>query len=153
LGGHRGEEEDEGETSRELISMNAFLECPVQQFWGYRDYVNEQSPFSTQQGIKGAEFAKVLVVLDDDEGTHVQFSYNKYFRIKPLSSRDEENIREGKDTSVDRTRRLLYVCCTRAFLDLAVVLFSNDVVIAERQVRAAKLFPDTAIHTLGDIAP
>lgn len=144
-------EGDEEDANREIAAMDAFLRCTASQFWGYMDYVNELSPFSTQQGIKGAEFPKVLVVLDDDEGTHVQFSYDKYFGIKSLSARDDENIRSGKETSVERTRRLFYVCCTRALTDLAVVLFSTDVGTAERQVRAARIFPEDAIHTLADL--
>jgi DNA helicase-2/ATP-dependent DNA helicase PcrA len=145
------EEDDGEETSREISAMDAFLGCPASQFWGYRDYVKEQSPFSTQQGIKGAEFPRVLVVLDDDEGTHSQFSYDKYFGIKPLSARDQENMLEGAETSIDRTRRLFYVCCTRALTDLAVVLFSTDVGVAERRVRAVGIFPENAIHTLADL--
>ncbi len=141
-------EDDGEELTREIAAMEAFLANPVAQFWGYRNYVNEESPFSTQQGIKGAEFERVLVVLDDDEGTHVQFSYDKYLGIKPLSDRDLANIREGKETSVERTRRLFYVCCTRAMQDLVVVLFSGDVIAAERQIRALEIFSPDSIHTL-----
>ena len=134
---------DDGEdASREITAMDAFLACPARQFRGYRNYVEQQSPFATQQGIKGTEFHRVLVVLDDDEGTHVQFSYDKYFGVKELSKGEMENIREGKDTSVERTRRLFYVCCTRALTDLAVVYFSTDAAKAEKQVRASGIFPD-----------
>lgn len=147
-----GNDGDEEEANREVTAMDAFLACPAAQFWPYREYVNEHSPFSTQQGIKGAEFEKVLVVLDDEEGTHSQFSYEKYLGIKPLSDRDRENRRQGKETAVERTRRLFYVCCTRAISDLAVVLFSENVEIAERQVRAARLFPDREIYTLDHLA-
>lgn len=147
--GEDGEDDDDGEElTKEIAAMEAFLACPATQFWGYCTYVKEESPFSTQQGIKGAEFERVLVVLDDDEGTHVQFSYDKYLGIKPLSDRDQANLREGKETSVERTRRLFYVCCTRALQDLVVVLFSADVEIAERRVRALEIFPENSIHTL-----
>lgn len=142
------EEEEEGadeEASREVTAMDAFLACPAEQFRGFRHYVQEQSPFSTQQGVKGAEFERVLVVLDDDEGTHVQFSYDKYFGVKEPSRSDLENIRDGKETTVDRTRRLFYVCCTRALKDLVVVYFSTEPAAAERQVRASGIFPDDAI--------
>ena len=139
---------NEEEANREITAMDAFLACPAAQFWPYREYIKEQSPFSTQQGIKGAEFERVLVVLDDDEGTHSQFSYEKYFGIKALTDRDRENRRQGKETAVERTRRLFYVCCTRALTDLAVVLFSSDVEVAERQVRAAQIFSDREVYTL-----
>lgn len=145
-------EDDNEDASREIAAMDAFLACPAEQFRGFRRYVQQQSPFSTQQGIKGAEFERVLVVLDDDEGTHVQFSYDKYFGVKEPSQRDLENIRDGKETAVDRTRRLFYVCCTRALTDLVVVYFSTEPAAAERQVRAAGIFPDDAIFNEAALA-
>ncbi|WP_339030441.1 UvrD-helicase domain-containing protein [Bradyrhizobium symbiodeficiens] len=147
----RDDEDDGEEVTKEVAAMEAFLNCPASQFWGYYDYVNESSPFSTQQGIKGAEFERVLVVLDDDEGTHVQFSYEKYLGIKPLSDREESNRREGKETTIERTRRLLYVCCTRALKDLAVVFFTTDVERAKRQVLGLELFPAESIHGEEDL--
>jgi len=147
------DDEDDGEElTKEVSAMDAFLACPASQFLGYYNYLHGNSPFSTQQGIKGAEFERVLVVLDDDEGTHVQFSYDKYLGIKPLSDRDEENKRDGRETTVDRTRRLFYVCCTRAMKDLIVVLFAADVASAHRHITALGLFPTDAIHLDGEIA-
>lgn len=147
------EVEDDGEQlTKELAAMDAFLSCPASQFWGYYKYLNGDSPFSTQQGIKGAEFDRVLVVLDDEEGTHPQFSYDKYLGIKKLSVKDEENRHAGKDTIVDRTRRLFYVCCTRALKDLMVVLFTADVAAAQRQILALGIFPAEAIHLEAEIA-
>lgn len=143
---------DDEEVSKEVSAMAAFLDCPAAQFWGYYTYVTGNSPFSTQQGIKGAEFERVLVVLDDDEGTHVQFSYEKYFGLKRLSDKEEANRREGKETVIDRTRRLFYVCCTRALKDLAVVLFTGDVAAARRQIETLGLFPSDAIYLEEDIS-
>ena len=65
------------EAEKEAASMKAFLECPAKQLLSYYDYISEHSPFRTQQGIKGAEFERVLVLLDDDDGRHAQFSYEK----------------------------------------------------------------------------
>ncbi|OGB31864.1 MAG: ATP-dependent DNA helicase PcrA [Burkholderiales bacterium RIFCSPLOWO2_12_FULL_61_40] len=140
------EENDEEELTKEIAAMDAFLACRASQFWGYDSYVNDASPFSTQQGVKGAEFDRVLVVLDDDEGTHVQFSYDKYLGVKPLSPADLKKIAEGGETSIERTRRLFYVCCTRARQDLAVVLFTSDVLTAQVQIKQRGLFPSNAIH-------
>lgn len=142
-------EPDEEEAGKEVSAMEAFLACPAAQLWGYRRYIEDESPFSTQQGIKGAESPRVLVVLDDEEGTHTQFSYDKYLQIKPLSDRDKKNIQEGKETVVDRTRRLFYVCCTRALTDLVVVLFSGEPELAEQRVREANIFPAASIFNLG----
>lgn len=127
--------------------MDRFLSCPVRQFLPYEVYVAEESPFRTQQGIKGAEFDRVLVVLDDEEGTHTQFSYEKYLGLKPPSDTDLKNLRDGKETTVDRTRRLFYVSCTRALKDLAVVLFTADPGTAAVSLRHVGIFNDTNILT------
>lgn len=140
-------ENDEEDASKEVAAMERYLACPADEFWSYRRYVAEQSPFSTQQGIKGAEFDKVLVIADDEEGTHQQFSYDKYFGVKPLSDRDHANLAEGKETQVERTRRLFYVCCTRAMTDLAVILFSQDVRASEAAVTAMGIFPADQVFT------
>ena len=142
---------DGTELAKEISAMDAFFACPASQFWGYYNYVCNDSPFSTQQGIKGAEFERVLVVLDDDEGRHVQFSYDKYLGIKPPSERDVVNRREGKETAVERTRRLFYVCCTRALKDLIVVLFTADVAVAQRKITELALFPVDSIHLEEDL--
>lgn len=139
-------EDDEDELTKEIAAMDAFLACRASQFWGYNGYVNEASPFSTQQGVKGAEFDRVLVVLDDDEGTHVQFSYDKYLGVKPLSTADHKSIAEGRETSIERTRRLFYVCCTRTRKDLVVILFTSDVAEAKNQIQDRGIFPKSAIH-------
>ncbi len=125
-----------------------FMDCFAKELWGYRTYIEDQSPFSTQQGIKGAEFDRVLVVIDDEESTATSFSYGKYFGLMPLSDRDRENLANGKETVVDRTRRLFYVCCSRAISDLAVVIFSPDVTSTHTIMSAKGYFKNEDIHCL-----
>ncbi|CAJ4806687.1 pathogenesis-like protein [Burkholderia pseudomallei] len=140
---------DDGNSEFEHVI--AFLACRAIELWGYRRYIEEESPFATQQGVKGAQFERVLVVLDDEEGAHSHFSYGKYFGFVPLSEKDEENIAAGVESVLDRTRRLFYVCCSRAVKDLAVVIFVPDVDQARAAVGRTNLFPADAIHGLGDI--
>ncbi|NWO02084.1 MAG: ATP-dependent helicase [Idiomarinaceae bacterium] len=125
-----------------------FMQCEVAELWGYRKYIEKMSPFATQQGIKGAEFDKVLVVVDDQEGRTTTFSYGKYFGVTDLSDTDAENIATGKDSTIDRTRRLFYVCCSRALSDLVVVIFAENT----RQMRDALLdkgfFEPESVHIL-----
>ena len=143
--------QEEDESGKELASMDAFLACPASQLLAYQTYISERSPFWTQQGIKGAEFNRVLVVLDDAESTHFQFSYEKYLGLKELSDGDRKHIDAGEETTVDRTRRLFYVSCTRALKDLAVVLFTADPEQAEAHLRQLDLFEGEAIHTGADL--
>lgn len=103
-----------------------FMQCEASELWGYRKYIEKMSPFSTQQGIKGSEFDKVLVVVDDQEGRTNTFSYGKYLGVTELSDRDRANIDAGRDSTIDRTRRLFYVCCSRALSDLVVVIYAED---------------------------
>jgi DNA helicase-2/ATP-dependent DNA helicase PcrA len=140
------DDQEDDESDKEIASMDAFLACPATQLLAYQTYISERSPFWTQQGIKGAEFDRVLVVLDDAESTHSQFSYEKYLGLKKPSETDIKRINAGEETSVDRTRRLFYVCCTRALKDLAVVLFTADPERAEIHIRKLGLFESESIH-------
>ena len=99
-------------------ALMAYLDCDVTQLRGYSCYISQESPYSTQHGVKGAEYPDVIVVLDDDEGTHRQYSYDKLFGLTPSSS---------GDGTVTRTRRLLYVCASRATRALAIVFYATEV--------------------------
>jgi len=134
----------------EYKAIMAFLATPATQLWGYRSYIESQSPFSTQQGIKGSQFQRVLVVLDDEESEYTLFSYGKYLGIDPLSDRDNQNIAASTDSVLDRTRRLFYVCCSRAVQDLAVVLFAPDVQKAREAVLAKGFFAPDDVHVLDE---
>ncbi len=129
-------------------SPHRFMRCAAGELWGYQTYIEDQSPFATQQGIKGAEFDRVLVVVDDEESTTNSFSYGKYFGLTPLSDRDQANIAEGKESVVDRTRRLFYVCCSRAVQDLAVVIFATDVAATRAAFDTKRYFDAADIHLL-----
>ncbi len=129
-------------------SVVAFIDCPAAELWGYKTYIDDESPFSTQQGIKGTEFQRVLVILDDEEGDYNLFCYGKYFGTIPLSKTDEEHQDAGKDSVVERTRRLFYVCCSRAVNDLAVIYVVPDVATAREAVFAKGLFEPDNVHVI-----
>lgn len=130
-----------GDDDPEVLPVTAFLNCRVGDLTGYRHYLEDLSPFATQQGVKGAEFERVLVLVDDEEGQKQrQFSYEKYFGMVALSDTDKENIAGGLDSVVDRTRRLFYVCCSRATRDLAVVMFVSDIAAARSRIEDAGVF-------------
>lgn len=125
-----------------------FMQCDASELWGYRKYIEKMSPFATQQGIKGAEFDKVIVVVDDQEGRTNTFSYGKYFGVTPPSATDQGHIDAGRDSVVDRTRRLFYVCCSRALSDLAVVIFAEDTAQMREALLAKAFFETESVHVL-----
>lgn len=123
-----------------------FMQCNASELWGYRKYIEKLSPFATQQGIKGAEFEKVIVVVDDQEGRTNTFSYGKYFGVTEPSDTDRANIAAGKDSVIDRTRRLFYVCCSRALSDLAVIIFAENTASMREALLAKGFFEPECIH-------
>lgn len=70
------------------------------------DYRKGNKPFSTQHKTKGLEYDNVLVILKSN--------WNKY----DFASLFYETGK--KETVVNRTKKLFYVCCTRAMENLAV---------------------------------
>lgn len=125
-----------------------FMQCDASELWGYRRYIERMSPFATQQGIKGAEFDKVIVVVDDEEGRTNTFSYGKYFGVTPPSATDQGHIDAGRDSVIDRTRRLFYVCCSRALSDLTVVVFAEDTLKMREALLAKGFFDRKSAHLL-----
>jgi DNA helicase-2/ATP-dependent DNA helicase PcrA len=138
--------------SNGFANVQAFLDCNVAELWAYRRYFTEESPFATHHGVKGAQFERVLVVVDDEEAAFHQYSYGKYFGYIPLSDSDQARIEAGEETVLDRTRRLFYVCCSRAVKDLAVVLFVPDVPVAIAAIANQNLFPQASIRRIDHLA-
>lgn len=110
----------------ELIAWVNVMDLPIEMVKMYDNYVNQKTRFDTHQGVKGLEFDRVMVIIDDSESKGHMFSYDKLFGVKDLSKTDMNNINEGKETSVERTQRLLYVTCTRAKESLAVVMYTDN---------------------------
>ena len=121
------------------------LSVPFSQFKAYADYISDRSPFGTHQGIKGLQFPRVVVILDDNEARGFMFSYEKLLGAKALTNTDEKNRLEGKDTSVDRTRRLFYTTCSRAQRSLAVIVYTKEADKVANSVFSADWFEDQEV--------
>ncbi|MCY4427622.1 MAG: AAA family ATPase [Halieaceae bacterium] len=128
----RGEEAEatpadaEDDKNPAIDAWREALSVPFSQFEAYAEYISDRSPFGTHQGIKGLQFVRVMVILDDSEARGFMFSYEKLFGAKAPTQADEKNLLEGKDTSIDRTRRLFYVACSRAQRSLAVIVYTKE---------------------------
>ena len=107
-------------------ALKKALCVPFDEMERYAAYVSDKTRFATHQGVKGLEYPRVMVVLDDSESRGFLFSYEKLFGAKDQTATDLKNEQEGKDTSIRRTARLFYVACTRAMDSLAIVAYSEN---------------------------
>lgn len=119
-------EEEEVDLKSELWGWRQALEAPFDQIEKYDRYVRGISQFDTHQGVKGLEFPRVMVIVSDEEARGFMFAYDKLFGAKEKSKNDLENEAGGKETTIDRTRRLFYVTCSRAEESLAVVYYAAE---------------------------
>ncbi len=81
----------------------------------YHEVLEQNMPYVTKHGVKGAEFDSVVVVLDDKGAGWNNYSFG--------------GLLGGSDPKPERRRRtanLFYVCCSRARRNLIVVDFGYD---------------------------
>lgn len=97
-----------------IIAWQEALNCSWMELERYHVYISGQSRFGTHQGVKGLQFPRVMVIIDDEEARGFMFKYDKLFGVQALSDTDKSNLQDGKETSIDRTLRLFYVSCSRA---------------------------------------
>ncbi|NIA00915.1 UvrD-helicase domain-containing protein [Massilia sp. CCM 8734] len=116
---------DSSEDERD-VAVTAFLAAPFTQVEPFATYMSGVAHFDTHQGVKGLEFERVMVIMDDEEARGFSFKYGDLFGGKSTG-----------DKTVESTRRLFYVTCSRACKSLALVAYSTapqriyDFVIAE----------------------
>jgi DNA helicase-2/ATP-dependent DNA helicase PcrA len=106
----------------------------------YRRYLAGESELATHRIVKGSEFHHVMVVMDDKQAGAHQISYDKLFGAKSLSDTDLKHVENGKETTIDRSLRLLYVTCSRAKESLALVLWSEAPEEALKKILASGWF-------------
>lgn len=111
---------------QEIHAYRVVLGRRFSELVSFAKYSSGLSPFDTHQGVKGLEFPRVMVILNDEEAGGFLFSYEKLLGAVEPSVTDLRNEKEGKDSSLSRTRRLLYVTCSRAEESLALVVYSSN---------------------------
>ncbi|PZQ78360.1 MAG: Fis family transcriptional regulator [Variovorax paradoxus] len=118
--------ETETDDARRRRGWCELFKAPWAELERYRRYLAGNSELATHQVVKGSEFTHVMVVMDDAQSGGNQISYDKLFGATKLSDRDLENVQAGKETTIDRSLRLLYVTCSRARESLALVLWAEN---------------------------
>ena len=114
------------EMEEDLQAWVKVMDLSISMVRKYDDYENQHTRFDTHQGVKGLEFERVMVIIDDSEAKGFMFSYDKLFGVKELTETDIKHIEAGEESSIDRTLRLFYVTCTRAKESLAIIMYTSD---------------------------
>lgn len=85
---------------------NALKNIHFKEIVNFYNYDLDSSIYSTQHGVKGAEFENVLVVLDNGQWNHYNF----------------ESLFTGQSSegTVNRTKKIFYVACSRTENNLVV---------------------------------
>ncbi|MGH8436077.1 MAG: UvrD-helicase domain-containing protein [Pseudomonas sp.] len=106
----------------------------------YAGYIANNTAYSTQHGVKGEEYEKVMVVYDDVEAAWNQYSFNKV--LTPLTA--------GEPTERQRslTQKLAYVSFSRATEDLRVLMFTTDPEGARAELINSKLLEPDQIRVV-----
>ncbi|WP_417792992.1 UvrD-helicase domain-containing protein [Terasakiella pusilla] len=125
-GAVEGDEEEVDDNLDILTALDEFLAAPFNQIEPYQRYVTGEAQYDTHQGVKGLEFPRVMVVIDDEESRGFMFDYEKLFGAKALSEGDKKKLGEGEEIAIQRTKRLFYVTCSRAEKSLAIVACTNS---------------------------
>ncbi len=98
----------------DFITKNPYLYGRVSkvkylEFVNLYTYLEGYSPLSTQHKIKGEQYKNVLVIMDNGNWNDYNFEY----LLNPSHPKCNPNV-------LKRTKKLFYVCCTRAMDNLVV---------------------------------
>ncbi|MDD7990735.1 UvrD-helicase domain-containing protein [Achromobacter xylosoxidans] len=108
------EDEREDRLTERVLAIQSFLNAPFSQIGPMTEYLSGAAHFDTHQGVKGLEFDRVMVVMDDAEARGFSFKYEDLFGGKAAGEK-----------AVESTKRLFYVTASRAKDSLALVAYSS----------------------------
>ena len=103
--------EDPERTAKDQQFLDALRTVPFCQVTSFEQYLNDETPFSTNHGVKGEEYENVLVVLDDTLWTMYKF--------------EAVLAGDASKNQFERTLNLFYVSCSRARQGLVVLAVSS----------------------------
>lgn len=110
-----GEDDQEDRQTERAIAIEAFLSAPFSQIEPMAEYLSGKAQFDTHQGVKGLEFDRVMVIMNDKEARGFTFKYEDLFGGKGAG-----------DKTVESTKRLFYVTASRAKESLALVAYASS---------------------------
>ena len=119
---------------------DVFLDMSTGEIESFVEFINDNTPYSTQHGVKGEQYEDVVVVFDDTDAAWNHYSFTKM--LTPNTSGDPT------ERQYKLSRRLAYVCFSRPEKNLRILLFTPDPEAAKRELVANRLLEEDQI-TLG----
>ena len=130
----------EDELFNDYISNKGFYlwerikKIPFKQYRNSILYLKEFSPFCTQHSVKGSEFDNVLLILESNWN---KYDFNTLFGKGSINS----NVQL-------RTKKLFYVCITRAKKNLIIYMPTND---SDIIIKAKEFFGENNVINISSI--
>jgi DNA helicase-2/ATP-dependent DNA helicase PcrA len=120
---------------------DALFASDTSQIPPYASFISNNTAFSTQHGVKGEEYDRVLVIYDDVEANWSNYNFSKM--LTPATAG------EPTDGQRERGRKLAYVSFSRALQDLRVLFFSANPEQARDELVGAGLLEPDQIELVG----
>ena len=117
-----------------------FFSMKTTELRAYSEFIQENTAYSTQHGVKGEEYSDVLVVFDD-----VEAAWNNYSFSKLLTPGTSGEPTEGQ---YQRSKKLAYVCFSRAEENLRILFYTNNAVAAKEELLQQGLFSEVDISVI-----
>jgi len=119
---------------------DAFFSMDTTEIPSYASFISNNTAYSTQHGVKGEEYPKVVVIYDDIEANWQNYSFCKI--LTP------ETAGEPTDGQRSRSRKLAYVSFSRALEDIRVLFFTSNPEAARQELIAKKLLEQNQIEII-----
>ncbi|MEO9385211.1 UvrD-helicase domain-containing protein [Chromobacterium phragmitis] len=132
-------EEQKHSTEKGDWLADEFFRMSLAEIARFCEFINDNTEFSTQHGVKGEEYEGVLVVFDDVSSAWNHYSFGK--TLTPKAAGGEPTPRQLRLTT-----NLVYVCFSRAEKDLRIVMFSGNVAAARQELLDKNLFTEAQIE-------
>ena len=119
---------------------DAFFAMETSDLETYCDFIQENTVYSTQHGVKGEEYSDVLVVFDDIEAAWNNYSFSKLLTPETSGEPTEGQYR--------RSEKLAYVCFSRAEENLRILFYTTDAIAAKEELLRQGLFSEAEIGVI-----
>lgn len=131
-------DEEIHEQEKEDWLLDQLFQMNTNEIGAYATFIAKNSSYSTQHGVKGEEYPKVLVVYDDIEASWNNYNFGKL--LTPTVS--------GIPTSGQQARgeKLAYVAFSRAIEDLRVIFFTPNPEMAKNELISRGLLSEEQIQ-------